>query len=285
MAATVGAAVIPGSALAVCDPGQVVDISLSMSISQTDTGDTLYFLDVTNFGPSCAQDVRIHINLPAGSGFVSFFSDDDWSCSSPPGSPTVDCGLQRDLEPEDSSSLIVRASPPGETTTGTAHAIASDLSTDPDPSDNEGWIALSRELSTGPPGPKRQTTVIQRPDVDSIGANEVLPGSKLASGVPAPCDPRCVAGQEVIFSTPPTDPGAFPGLHLTVVLNLPTNRTLKSLPVYRFDDEAHVWRGPLPSCVGGEPIVPDVGCVKSVVMGKGFVTVTVWTSHNGHIRG
>jgi uncharacterized protein DUF11 len=285
MAATLAGTVTPSPAVAVCDPGQPVDISLSLSISQTDTGDLLYILDVTNFGPSCAQGVRIHIDLPAGAGFVSFFTDDAWSCSSPPGSPTVDCALQRTLEPGDSSSLIVRATPSGATDTGTAHVRTADTIWDPDPSDNEGWIALSTHLSTGPPGPREQTTTIQRPDADRISANEVLPGSKLAAGVPAPCEPKCLAEQEVIFATPPTDPGAFPGVHLAVVLNLPINRANRTVPIYRFDDDEHVWRGPLPSCEGGGPVVPDVGCVKSIMPGEGFVTVTLWTSHNGHIRG
>ena len=277
---------ISNPAVAACDPGQSADIALSLSVSQKENGNSLYSLVVKNFGPSCAQGVRIHVELPPASVFVSFQSSDSWTCPSAPGSKTVDCTLHKDLNPQGSSSLAVEATPPATTPKGAAHITASaNRSSDPDPSDNQGWIVRGTDASTGPPTPSEQETWISRPEPESISLNQVLPTSKLATGVPAPCEPRCLAGLEVIFATPPTDPVSFPSVHLTLVLNLPTKQPLKILPIYRFDHERHVWLGPLPACSGGGPVVPDVGCVKSYVMGKGFLTVTIWTAHNGHIRG
>jgi uncharacterized protein DUF11 len=261
--------------------GSNLDIALSASAAPGSGGDVIYTFAVANHGLSCAQGVKLHADL--GSGFVSFSSSDSWSCPTPPRKVSVDCVLQTDLNAGSSSSVAIEASPPTQSNV-TAHGFASANSpTDPQPSNNNAWVALATSLLTDPQGPNAQTTGVTRPDKASISAQEVSPGSPEGSGVPAPCEPTCVESLESIFATPPTDPGQFPGIHIAIILRVRTNQTNNTIPVYRFNHETHVWQA-LPGCDSGDPISPDTGCVKSVVIDKGVATMTTWTSHNGHFR-
>jgi len=269
-----------GTALAAC--GSNLDVSLSMVAAPGPGENITYTPTVTNYGPSCAHGVRVNASL--GSPFVSFSSADAWFCS-PPGGRSVECVLQTDLDEGSSSSLALEAAGPGPAYVTARGFVSAHSLTDLDPSNNQAWAALGTGLTTDPQGPNAQTTAILRPDPAPISAQEVLPSSRQGSGVPAPCEPRCIEGLESIFSTPPTDPDQFPEVHLTVVLSVEAKVASKRFPVYRFDDESRMWRGPLPPCGAGGPIDPDVGCVQTVSYENGVATAVIWTSHNGHIRG
>ncbi len=270
-----------GTAWGAC--GSNLDLALAQSASPGSGGDIVYSFTVTNYGPSCAHGVKLHADL--GSGFVSFTSSDSWVCPAPPGSLAVDCALQTDLNEGSSSSLSIEVAPPTPSNSKARGSVSADATSDPDPSNNVGWGGFGKQISTDPQGPNSQTTTISRPDPASISAQEVSPGSRQGSGVPAPCEPKCLGSLETIFTTPATDPSKFPDVHIAIILGVKTSQTNTNVPIYRFDDDKHVWIGPLPSCSGGGPIDPNVGCVKSVVIAKGTATITIWTSHNGHIRG
>jgi uncharacterized protein DUF11 len=271
------------SAAGECVGGQA-DLLLTQSASQLPSGNAQFTDTASNFGPDCAPNVHLRVELPPGSKFVSFISvaPANWSCPTPAGSQIVDCILPALAAPATTEPVTATVAIEATPTSGTDHATLTSGARDRDLSNNENWAAFATKLSTATAVGK-QSASISRPSPGSVSVLQLLPTSLQAAGVPAPCVPNCLADKELVVETDPTDPAQFPAVHLEFALSV-VARTSVPIKVYRFDHEAHIWLGPLPPCAGftGNP---DVGCVSSLVISRGRATIAIWTSHNGHIRG
>jgi uncharacterized repeat protein (TIGR01451 family) len=265
-------------------PLRSTDLGLSQTASKLPSGNIQYRLDVTNFGPDCANEVTTTSVLPAGSTLVGFTSlIRSWNCS---GSTTVVCILQSTLPSPPSNSnkaavMIETTAPnsPSEPSHTTLTATVDDL----EPSNNVSDAAFGSSMVVGDCTSSTKPKVTTARNDRQSGFETQFPTAISQAGeADPPCGSNCLFSSEVNNVTESTDPKLWPKVHLTFTLCLSGLLEEPVGTISRFDDKTGQWVANLLSCSGFRGDT-DVGCVKSKSFKNGTWVLEIWTTKNGHL--
>jgi uncharacterized repeat protein (TIGR01451 family) len=265
-------------------PFRSTDLGLTQAASKLPSGNIQYRLDVTNFGPDCANEVTTTSVLPAGSTFVGFTNlIRSWNCA---GSSTVVCTLQSTLPspPSNSNKAAVSIettapSSPNQPSHTTVTASVDDL----EPSNNVSDAAFGTSMVVGDcsSSTKPQVTVARNDHPSGLETQFPTAFSQAGEADP-PCGSNCLFSSEVSNTTEPTDAKKWPKVHLTFTLCLTGLFQAPSGTISRFNDKTGQWVENLADCSGFKGDT-DLGCVKDISFRNGTWIAIVWATKNGHL--
>jgi uncharacterized repeat protein (TIGR01451 family) len=266
-----------------CKQLRSTDLVLKQTPSQLPSGNIQYRLDVTNFGPDCANKVKTTSALPGGSRFVKFTNlIRKWNCA---GISTVVCTLQSTIPspPSDSNKAAVSIettapSSPDQPSHTELTAAVDDL----EPSDNVSDAGFASSIVVGDCSSSTKPQVTTSRNDHPSGMETQFPSSTSQTGeADPPCGSDCLFSSEVNNSTEGTDPNLWPEVHLTFTLCM-SGVLQPAGTISRFNDKTGQWVENLEGCAGftGDT---DLGCIKSASYQDGTWVLVVWTTKNGHL--
>lgn len=265
-------------------PLRSTDLGLSQSASKLPSGNVTYRLDVTNYGPDCANAVTTTSQLPAGSTLVGFTSlIRTWICS---GTSTVSCTVQSTLPSPPSNSNVAAVSIETTAPNSSSDPNHTDLTasvSDLEDTNNHSDVGYTSSLTVGAcsSSTKPQVTTARNDHASSIQTQ--FPSATSLAGEPnPPCGDNCFFSSEVNNSTESTDPKQWPKVHLTFTVCLTGLSEAPLGTVSRFNDKTGQWVDNLESCSGFKGDT-DLGCSKSISFKDGTWIQIIWTTRNGHL--
>jgi uncharacterized repeat protein (TIGR01451 family) len=265
-------------------PFRSTNLGLKQTASKLPSGNVAYRLDVTNFGPDCANEVTTTSLLPTGSTLVGFTSlIRNWICS---GASTAICTLQSTLpSPPGNSNFAavsiettapISSSEPNHTT---LTATVADL----EPTDNVSDAGYSSSMTVGDCSSSTKPQVTTARNDHPSGIETQFPSAISEAGEPdPPCGSNCLFSSELNNVTEGTDPKLWPKVHLTFTVCLTGLFQEPSGTISRFNDKTGQWVANLPSCSGFKGDT-DLGCTKSISFRNGTWIWIGWTTRNGHL--
>ncbi len=133
-------------------PDCVTDLAVTKSATPAGSvmagTNVTWTLDVTNNGPTGAGNVSLSDDVPAGTGFQTLETDDDWACTTPSvdGNGDVLCGLD-EIDAGVTSTIevggLVRCSTPDGTLIGNTVDVIADTPPDSDPNNNSDTTSFT----------------------------------------------------------------------------------------------------------------------------------------------